>query len=77
LIGASEGLLRLAGEKGGTHGDISEIIIKKRFSGEIVVCDVGADDSSGYGKFKDFAGLKNEFRHHNGAEVLLVFSEAM
>lgn len=39
--------------------------------------DVGADDSSGYGEFEDFASLKNEFRHHNGAEVLLVFSQPM
>jgi hypothetical protein len=77
LIGASEGLFGLACKKGSTHGDISEIIMEKRFSGEIVVGDAGADDSSGYGKLKDFTRLKNEFRHHNGAEVLLVFSEAM
>lgn len=77
MIGASEGLFGLAGEKGGTHGNISEIVIEKRFSGEIVVGDVGADESSGYGKFEDFAGLKNEFRHDDGGEVLLVFSEAM
>jgi hypothetical protein len=77
LVRPSESLFGLTGEEHSAHGNISKIIIEERLAGEVVVGDVGADYSSGYGEFEDFARLENEFRHHNGGEILLLFSEAM
>ncbi len=71
MVRPSESLFGLAGEEGSAHGNISKIIIEERLAGEVVVGDVGADYSSGYGELEDFARFENEFRHHNGAEILL------
>nr|VVW85244.1 unnamed protein product [Nymphaea colorata] len=77
FVGLAKGFFGLAGEEGGAHGHVAEVVVEEAVARVEVVGDGCGDDGGGDGQPERLARPEDDFAHEVADALLLLDGESL